>query len=395
LAAAFLLAACGREGNTGAGAPGEVVRAYVRALDERDGKRFCDLVAPYISGRYDLLLQDPDTGLPGIEDCVDLVSKLTGYVEDCGTPHEFKGSKLVAIDHVENRGELRLVQARVRLELEETCKSKYRLVTKTLHEKVWLAHIDGAWRVAKLGELAQTASLQIARLPEEAPVAGDERPDAPPDVAAEKRAYEAAADAFEQRMAKREASFQPVEDVHDCPGGMSVEDARHDQVSDDDRSAEAPDVPGRDLAGMDVMVDGRVVCVRWRLAGEVEAPLELTYSHGGGSSDFAAGFQVELREDGTARVTSGYDEHRHLITVPAPVGANENSVSLVLDPDSFEVARPYGRPHEAVELDSFTVMGSAEAPLTRTGNSRDPLGPDPHRPVAYRYPDGAACDSSC
>jgi hypothetical protein len=65
LGAALAITACGRSD----GAPKQrepsltpeaVARAYVEALNRRDGKRFCELVAPYISGGYDLVTRDPD-----------------------------------------------------------------------------------------------------------------------------------------------------------------------------------------------------------------------------------------------------------------------------------------------------------------------------------------------
>jgi hypothetical protein len=398
-AAALVLAACGRsdEGEPGGGpslSPEDTVRAYVEALDERDGRRFCELVAPYISGRIDLYLRDPDNEELRSKNCGEFVTGYVGWVEDCGAPpREFRGAELLAIEGVEDHGDLKLVRARVRLHQKETCQAESRPVTSTLEERVWLARLDGAWRVVKLGELAHAASLSMPRLPDEGEVPGDDRPGEPPDLAAEERAFAALRDDFERRMRARDSSFRPVGDVSDCSGGMSVSDPSHDQTWSSPGRPEQPDLPAADLTGFDVAVQDGDVCLRWRLAAEAEQPLLLVYSHGGGSSRFVAGFAVELPGDGTARVTSGRDTNGHPVVIPAGVGADGSSVSLLLDRKSFDAAAASTAVHAELDLDSFTVMARVEADAPGTFSIVDGLGPGYGGP--HLYPDGRECRTGC
>ena len=176
-----------------------MVRAYVQALDSRDGKRFCELVAPYISGRLDIYLRDRDSEVRA-KDCAEFVSAFIGYVEDCGTAREFKAVKLTSVDGVEEHGELRLVHAQVELAQKETCQARKGVLTTPHAEGIWLGRFDGAWRIPKLGEVAHAASLAMPRLPEESEMPGDDRPDEPPDVAAYERAFAALVDDYGRRM---------------------------------------------------------------------------------------------------------------------------------------------------------------------------------------------------
>jgi len=374
-------------------APRQVVRAYVEAVGEHDGKRFCALVAPYIAGRYDLVLRDPDDGIPGVRGCADYVGRFIGRTEDCA-PRLFRGARLVAIDDLQRRGELRVARARIRVRWEDTCRDRTR--TKTLLDHVWLAQLDGAWRVAKLGELADAASLVMARRREETSVPGDARPEAPPDVEAEQLAFSAWADSFEQSLDEREADFRPPGEPESCTGGVSIGDDRNDQTLEGvaaHRRDDAPHLPAADLIGMDVAAEQGTVCVRWRLGGEVDPPFELTYSHLDRSSGYSATFLVELLEDGSARVSAERDVHGDPIALPAEVGSHGNAVSMVLDPESFEKSRPYESPHTPPQLESFAVGGDVGKPLTGPESVHDPLGRLPGS--AFSYPTGRACKAGC
>jgi hypothetical protein len=124
-----------------------------------------------------------------------------------------------------------------------------------------------------------------------------------------------------RRGREREASYQSLGEAADCSGGPSVQDAEGDQSWNGaaTKSGDPPRVPGGDLVGVDVVVDGQTVCARWRLAGTPEPPMALSYHHRTGPTvgRFSQGFDIEIRHDGTARVTSGVDDDGRPIAVPA------------------------------------------------------------------------------
>jgi hypothetical protein len=227
LIALLVLAACGDGEGTGARpgeyagdpdlAPREVASAYVQAIHERDGRRFCELVAPYISGRYDIVTSDPDSILRDMDGCPDFVSAFIGYIEDAGPP-EFQSAKVERIGAVETRGELRGVRARVRVQVIESSVPR----TETVDTVIWVARFGGAWRVAKLEEVASLASLRDQEYegPEYA---------APPDIAKEQREFAALVDDSRDRREEREASYGSLGQVADCSGGASLEDPEGDQ----------------------------------------------------------------------------------------------------------------------------------------------------------------------
>jgi hypothetical protein len=360
--------------------PREVVRAYVRALDERDGQRFCELVAPYISGRYDLVTRDPDGIFRHIEGCPEFVSAYIGYVEDCCVP-EFLRAKVERIGAVETHGELRRVRARVRVQLLESAVPR----TERVDEVVWLARFDGAWRVAKLDEVADLASIGGPEV----------SASTPPDIAREMRSFAARIDAAERTNAEHEASYQALGEAADCSGGASVRDAEGDQIWNGaaTKSGDPSRVPGGDLLGVDVGVDGQTVCARWRLAGTPEPPMALSYGHRMGptaGAGFDQFFEIEIREDGNARVASGEDDDGRPIAVPAEVGADGSSVSLRLDAESFGAGQAtWQRPTEP-PLERFGFSAGTVAKAGKSSSVLDNLGSAPSD--TFRYSDGRLCD---
>lgn len=271
------------------------------------------------------------------------------------------------------------MRARIRLRQKDTCRAEKPVVARTRVEPVWLARFDGEWRVAKLGRLAQEASLSMLRFPEEARVAADEQPDEPPDVDAEQRAYATLVDGFGRRMTERDGSFRPANEPRDCSGGLSMEDPRGDEADDSGRGDRTPSVPAADLTRLQVVVDGASVCVRWDLAGERDRPLILFFSHTTSERGFTF-FNVEVHADGLARVTTFDDPDDHPIVVPAVVGADGSAVSVVLDGSS---------PSDQ----SFNFGTSVKVAPGASGGSVDYVGAD--RPDRYHYPDGRLCELSC
>ena len=96
--------------------PVGVVRAYVEAINERDGRRLCGLVAPYISGRFDLATREPDRSLRG--GCPRFVSGYIGYTEEAYQP-KFKRAEVKGIDESGVQHGLLRVDAKVNVVFSE------------------------------------------------------------------------------------------------------------------------------------------------------------------------------------------------------------------------------------------------------------------------------------
>ncbi len=103
--------------------PADVVRAYVDAINRRDGARFCSVVAPWISGRFDLWGNDPDSSVLRPIECPQIVSGLIGYIEDC-CPPKFVSYEIVRLGPSSTDGGLQRVDVELRVHVEEDKKPK-------------------------------------------------------------------------------------------------------------------------------------------------------------------------------------------------------------------------------------------------------------------------------
>ncbi len=153
------------------------VKAYVEALDDRDGARFCAVVAPWISGRFDIIGTDPDASFIRPLRCPQFVSGFIGYIEDC-CPPKFVGVEIGRMGELRRQADIVGVPITIRLHLDQDG----RPITESRDDVVWVTKDSGAWRVAKLSEVAAAASIGLP---------SDEDLIAAPDVDAERRAYAA------------------------------------------------------------------------------------------------------------------------------------------------------------------------------------------------------------
>lgn len=112
-------------------------------------------------------------------------------------------------------------------------------------------------------------------------------------------------------------------------------------------------------------------------------PLALTFvlRDGLAGTGFIQLFTVDLRADGSARVTSGEDDRRHPIPVPAAVAVDGAAASMVLDDASFAAGRPSPMSRSERPRGHFAFMASSTAPTGPRDAVRDDLG-------TWSYPDG-------
>ena len=361
----------------------EVVEAYVDALDARDGQAFCRVVASWISGHFDIVGTDPDASVRRPLHCPELVPALTDFPWE-NQERDFKGARVAEFGDLDERGTLVGVPVTITLRLEEEGRGEYE---EPLQDVVWVTKEAGAWRVAKLSVVAAWASLMNTER-------GDDLT-APLDVDAERRSFAAEAAKARQMRSAREASYGAVQETATCPKGKAYPDPSNDVI---DWQHPAPPTPTPQLPAADIRTiyvhasEGRI-CVLFELAGDVRTDTEFTFSISSpdfdwGRSGFSQGFEVDLRSDGRARVTSGRDLEQRPMSVPAEVGRAGNRLLLAVDAKSFASGRPYPRsvavpgPRDRFELRaSLTVRVSAERKL------HDGLGPaSPAEMPVYSYP---------
>jgi hypothetical protein len=362
------------------------VEAYVEALDDRNGEAFCAVVAPWVSGRFDIALSDPDAPVSKPLRCPEFVSGFIGYIEDC-CPPKFLGVELIDVGELEQRGDVVGVPITVRLRLEESGRE----YEEPLEDTVWLTRDADAWRVAKLSRVAAAASLM-----------GSDREEidqltAPPDVAEERSMYSReVAEAIGRRQEHEGAFSQPVSSAS-CSGAKRYEDTTNDVV--DYRhpapSSPTPQLPAADIGAVEVEASDGRVCVVFEMSGAIQGGTTFTVSHETAGFDwsqsgFAQFFEVELRTDGRARVTSGRDLSQRTLSVPATVGRDGARLMLVVDQASFAAGRPapMSREQKGRPLARFQFLASVTVEVDEQRSLHDDLGPpDPPGGIErFSYP---------
>jgi hypothetical protein len=367
----------------------EVVRRYVEALNARDGRAFCRAVAPWISGPYDLATKDRDSELAHLGGgCPRVADAFIGFVGDTGT-EKFIRLDLEDVDVAAGEDGLNRADVRGTLTVDLVHESDRR-VEREFRDVVWLVREGDAWRVARTSRVARAAGLGM---PGESPEAD---PAARPNVGEYRQAYLADLSSFRDYERKREGTYRPTGEPADCSGAVSIDDPRGDPR---DYNLPAPQTPlprrdQIDLRKAEVRRDGDRICIALTMWGEIEGPLTASFNmrDSAAGSEFIQIFDVELRRDTSARVTSGEDDEERPISVPATVGLEGPVLTLQLDRDSFEAGRPIPAtaPDAQPPTDSFTFMISTQAAAGDRRAAHDDLGPD-SVPTPFGYPGGRRC----
>jgi hypothetical protein len=359
----------------------DVVKAYVRALDARDGEAFCRIVATWISGRFDIAGMDPDGSSLRPVRCPQVVPGLTDFPWE-NQERDFKGARIADVGDPDERGDdLVGVPVTITLRLEEDERGEY---DEPLEDVVWLTKDAGAWRVAKLSKLAGWASLT-------------EEPEAeltsPPDVHVERRAFGAEVAKARQLGSAREAGYRVVHASATCPDGKTYPDGSGDVVDylHPAPPTPTPQLPAADIRAVHVHASGGRICVLLELAGRVQTGTAFVFAIESpdfewGRSGFFQGFEVELRADGRARVTSGLDDQRRPVSVPAEIGRAGKRLMLAVDAESFSTGRPFpGSGTSSGPLSRFKLLASVTVEVSQERLLHDDLGPGPPE-GALRHP---------
>ena len=359
----------------------KVVEAYVRALDARDGEAFCRIVSTWISGRFDIAGTDPDASLSRPVRCPQVVPGLTDFPWE-NQERDFKGASIADVGDLDERGDdLVGVPVTITLRLEEDERGVY---DERLEDVVWLTKDAGAWRVAKLSILAGWAALTED---------SEAELTSPPDVQAERRAFAVEVRKAQGLRSAREAGYGVVATSAACPDGKTYPDGSDDVVDYRHPAppTPTPQLPAADIRAVHVHASGRRICVLFELAGPVQAGTVFNFAIESpdlesGRSGFSQGFEVELRADDRARVTSGRDDQRRPVSVPAEIGRAGNRLMLSVGAESFSTGRPFpGSATSTGPLTRFKLRASVTVEVSEKRLLHDDLGPGPPEGV-LRYP---------
>ena len=362
----------------------EVVEAYVDALDARDGQTFCRVVASWISGHFDIAGTDPDASVRRPLRCPELVPALTDFPWE-NQQRDFKGASVAEFAALDQRGtDLVGVPVTITLRLEESGRGQYE---KPLEDVVWVTREAGAWRVAKLSAVAGWASLIATER-------GDDLT-AKPDIGAARRSFAAEAVKARQITSTREASYRAVRDTATCPDGRVYADGSGDVVDYQHPAppTPTPQLPAADIRTLRVHASQGRICVLFELAGGVRTDTVFDFAMSSpdfdwGRSGFSQDFEVDLRSDGRARVTSGRDGQGRPVSVAAQVGKAGNRLMLALDATSFADGRPLpGSVTVAAPSERFDLRADVTVRVSARRLLHDDLGPRPPEGVrSYPYP---------
>ena len=362
--------------------PEETVRSYVDALNGRDGIHFCGLIAPYIAGRFEIPGRDPEGVFRGRMGCAKLVSTFIGYIEDC-CPPKFLRATVEELDVGRERRGLVAVRLRLDVLFEDT--ATHRRKTEPLADTVWVAHFRDGWRVAKMSALAHAAS--IGGIDESEDVS------AAPDLATEGRRYASELREYRGQLRARRASYGPTGKLAACEGGVAVDDRGGDLADHaSPASKTAPRAPQLDLRRLTVRSRDGSICLEYETAGPLEGPADFDFNlrDSPAGTGYIQVFHIELRADGSARVTSGEDDDDHPITVPARIGRDANRLTVVLDRASIDAGQPTPMSQGHAPLDRFVFQAGVTGSVAPGRELRDELGP-PRSLLSYSYPAGEPC----
>ena len=338
----WLATACGSSSEkTGVATPAEAARAYVAAVNARDGKTVCGLFLD--SAAYEFRI-------PGWGECPKFVSGYIGYAEEADTD-TFHRARILELEQGLRSGELQSIELKVEAELYEDG-NEAEPIRKTFDDVLWLVERDGRWRLAKASALLYVA-FDAYTIPEDLLD--------PPDLAAQEAEYERKTAAEREREEAEEASFtEPEGQVFDCAGAeSSYDDAPADQHIEGSRDLDAEEAAryaAADVRRVEVDTDADDLCVRVTLGdSEIEDLLAIRFDiYSPKQNTGYLGPDVELflevQADGRARLAyedaSEEDEYGRHPVVPIAARLGHDG-----DTFSFRVARSaLPEPREGGEL---------------------------------------------
>jgi len=352
--------ACGRgeDGDKASGrarSPQETVRAYVEALNRRDGERFCSVIAPYLRGRVEVAaketLEDSDGGK---DPCARFVTAYIGHIDEAGP--RWLRADIVELAPVRAGGGLVQVSMTLRHHyLDESILPKRRY-TEVEADRVFLSRFEGRWRVAKMSRVARRAT--IGGLDESDPLQ-------PVDVRAEERRFRDLLARQRAQYRSEQETYQPPGRLAGCKGRTAVLRDPEGDLRDQDRPyIRDPKAPEADLVRAEVTPSADRLCAVFALAappeGELLLMLRLGGAHPKALAGFGSDFSVERRPDGAYRVTSGLNVEGDPETVAGEVGVQGSRVSLVIR------RSPRSRAGSAPKDFAWGVTGVQPRPQERT-----------------------------
>jgi hypothetical protein len=285
--------------------PERTAHAYVEALSGKDGRRFCELLAPYVAGTLDLAARSYWGARLRGPGCPRLVEKFTGRDDD--PRRRWRRADVLDVGAPRAQGALTVVELRLR---HRYAGGRARVEP----DRLYLARFGGDWRVAKLSAVAERARL-----------AGFTRdtPDGPPDLRAEQARYAQLRDKYVAQQRRERGTFHTPGRLAQCRGpGRHVADSAGDVAYQSGPPQPVPE-PEADIRSATLVTTTRVLCLTVELARRPRGRLFMQLWTAG-----HAPITADRREDGVWRTISGEDERDHPQVIDATVGQQGRRVSL-------------------------------------------------------------------
>lgn len=300
------------------------MRAYVKALDGRDRSVFCALLAPWVKARLAASLKRAHFAREAVPDAqvCPLAARFIGSYEGDTAQYRWTGA------HIERLGRPRWIGDVVEVDMRYT--NRYarlanardpRPPSRLERDRVYLVSLGGRWLIAKLGTVADSAT--VGGLDPRDPLS-------PPDVAAERAWYRnrvAATSAAQRR--DRATAGHPYTDCARVGRVQRIADATGDL---EPRAASLPSV---DLTQVSFAGTADRICFDFETAGPIEAPIAMSVDIRSGPRG-EGGFALDagLTKPGQALVEVRYPSSAEN-ALKADVGVAGRRMSLVMDHDAF------------------------------------------------------------
>jgi hypothetical protein len=371
--AAFALVAGGCQA-TGGSSPDETVRAYVDAINARDGGAVCDLLTE--EGAYEFLdwLVEEEYADQGV--CADYISALIGYGEESDTD-TFQRARILDLSEGERVGDVLGMELRVEVELNDDGNEQER-ITREFDDVVWLVERRGRWLLAKPSGLLM-ASFAAYTVPEDLLEA--------PDPEVQRREYERKIEAQRQRQEAERRAFAPIGGiVFECAGTRTSQDDVGSDLGDldsqgvGDVTRELRDRLGViDLRRVEVETQGEELCVRVTVRGGViEERLRIIFEiySPAKSHIYRSALDLVLEVDADGKGRFGYEDKdvqdeygRHpLRFVPSQLGRDGETFAFRVARDDLPDATKY---FSVPEWSGFLWSTTASTEIEVNGSRRE------------------------
>jgi hypothetical protein len=300
------------------------VRAYVKALDERDRAGFCSLLAPWVKGRLGAYLKRAHLAreaLPDAQVCP-LAARFIGFYEGDTAQYRWAGARIKSLGRPRWVGDVVAVDMRFTNRYARLANATDPPPPQRLeHDRVYLVPLGSRWLIAKLGVVADSAAIGVM---------DQSDPLSPPDLAAERAWYR-------NRLAATSAAQRRDGATAGHPYMDCARIGRVQRIADPtgDLQPRAANLPSVDLTQVSFAGTADRICFDFETVGPIKAPSAMSVQIRSGPRG-EGGFALDavLTKPGQALVGVRYPSSAEN-ALRADVGVAGRQMSLVMSHDAF------------------------------------------------------------